>query len=175
MASKTIIDLPVLSTATSNTQNTVFVVWDKISGTTKQFTLAALDTAIGNASANAQSTGDGAFAKANSANTLAQNAYNQANIDYTTISTTARVYGNATIVPVITLAANGRVSSITNTSISFTANTLIYVGTAPSTNKGASGDTKGMVYLANNYFYYCSANYNGTTNVWSRIASSDAW
>jgi len=98
MASKTIIDLPVLSTATSNTQNTVFVVWDKISGTTKQFTLAALN-----------------------------------------------------------------------------ANTLIYVGTAPSTNKGASGDTKGMVYLANNYFYYCSANYNGTTNVWSRIASSDAW
>jgi hypothetical protein len=123
MASKTIIDLPVLSTASANTQNTVFVVWDKISGTTKQFTLSALDLAIGNASANAQSTGDAAFAKANSANTLAQNAYNQANTDYTTISTTAGVYGNAIFVPVITLAANGRVSSITNTAITGFANT----------------------------------------------------
>ena len=79
MASKTIIELPVLSTATANTKNTVFVVYDKISGTTKQFTLSALDLAIGNASANAQSTGDAAFAKANTANVTAQAAYNQAN------------------------------------------------------------------------------------------------
>ena len=123
MASKTIIELPVLSTATANTQNTVFVVYDKISGTTKQFTLAALDTAIASASANAQSTADGAFAKANSANTLAQNAYNQANTDFTTISTTAGVYGNAITVPIITLDANGRVSLITNTAITGFANT----------------------------------------------------
>jgi len=41
-----------------------------------------------------------------------------ANTDYTTISTTAGTYGNATFVPVITLAANGRVTSITNTAIS---------------------------------------------------------
>ena len=46
---------------------------------------------------------------------------------------------------------------------------------APSTNKGASGDKKGFVYIANNYFYYCTADYDGTTNVWSRIAATDAW
>jgi hypothetical protein len=57
----------------------------------------------------------------------------------------------------------------------FTANSLIVVASAPANNKGAGGDIKGMVYLANNYFYYCTANYDGTTNVWSRIASSDAW
>ena len=75
----------------------------------------------------------------------------------------------------ITLTANGRVSLITNTAISFTANTLTHIGTVPSTNKGADGDTKGMVFLANNFIYYCSTNYDGTTNIWSRIASTDAW
>jgi hypothetical protein len=42
-----------------------------------------------------------------------------ANTDYTTISATAAVYGNATHVPVLTLTANGRVSAVTNTAISF--------------------------------------------------------
>ena len=55
------------------------------------------------------------------------------------------------------------------------ANSLIVVTTAPANNKGAGGDTKGMVHIANNYFYYCTANYNGSTNIWSRIASTDAW
>jgi hypothetical protein len=41
-----------------------------------------------------------------------------ANTDYTTISATAGVYGNAAFHPVVTLTANGRVSSITNTAIS---------------------------------------------------------
>jgi len=50
--------------------------------------------------------------------TLAQAAFDKANTDVTFISATAGVYGNATYVPVITLAANGRISSITNTAIS---------------------------------------------------------
>jgi hypothetical protein len=65
-----------------------------------------------------------AFNQANSANVLAQAAYNQANTDFTTISTTAGVYGNASFVPVITLAANGRIISITNTAISGSGATL---------------------------------------------------
>ena len=40
-----------------------------------------------------------------------------ANTDYTTISVTAGDYGSATIVPVIKLAANGRISAISNTNI----------------------------------------------------------
>jgi len=66
----------------------------------------------------ARATANAAFDKANSANVLAQAAYNQANTDYTTISATAGVYGNASFIPVTTLTANGRVSSITNTAIS---------------------------------------------------------
>ena len=40
-----------------------------------------------------------------------------ANTDYTTISATAAVYGNSNTIPVVTLTANGRVSSIVNTAI----------------------------------------------------------
>ena len=48
----------------------------------------------------------------------------QANTDFTTITTTAGTYGNATYVPVITLAANGRVTAITNTAVSSSGATL---------------------------------------------------
>ena len=44
-----------------------------------------------------------------------------ANTDYTTISTSAGVYGNANTITVITLAANGRISGITNTAIVISA------------------------------------------------------
>jgi len=40
-----------------------------------------------------------------------------ANTDYTTLTASAGVYGNSTFVPVVTLAANGRITSITNTAI----------------------------------------------------------
>ena len=80
------------------------------------------------------------YTKANSANILAQAAFDYAN-----------TIGN---------------------NVAFS---LFYTGSVPLTNKGASGDRKGYVYLANNYFYYCTATYDGTTNVWSRISASSAW
>jgi hypothetical protein len=48
---------------------------------------------------------------------LANGTAGVANTDYTTISASAGVYGNASHVTVTTLTANGRVSSITNTAI----------------------------------------------------------
>ena len=81
--------------------------------------------------ASAYNHANGAFTTANSATTTAQNAYNLANgtatianTDVTNISTTAGVYADASIVPVITLAANGRVSSIVNTSIAIGASAI---------------------------------------------------
>ena len=87
----------------------------------------------------ARTTANAAFDKANSANILAQAAYNtanaggtatdsfarttanaafdKANTDFTNITTSAGVYGSATLVPVITLSSNGRIVSITNTTI----------------------------------------------------------
>jgi hypothetical protein len=54
-------------------------------------------------------------------------------------------------------------------------NTIFYIDTKPTSPVGASGDIKGSVYLANNYIYYCSNNYTGVTNIWSRISSTDSW
>jgi hypothetical protein len=66
-----------------------------------------------------------------------------ANTDYTTISATAGVYGNASHVPVTTLTANGRVSLITNTAIAIdtaaiTSGTLTVArgGTGVTTSTG---------------------------------------
>jgi hypothetical protein len=74
--------------------------------------------------AYARTTANAAFDKANSANVLAQAAFNQANTDFTNISTTAGTYGDASIVPVFALEANGRVSSVTNTTIAIGASAI---------------------------------------------------
>ena len=58
-----------------------------------------------------------AWDKANSAGVVA-------NTDYTSISATAGTYGNAAYIPVTTLTANGRVSSITNTAIAIDASQI---------------------------------------------------
>jgi hypothetical protein len=80
---------------------------------------------------NAYNHANGAFNTANSASTTAQNAYNLANgtaivanTDFTNISVTAGDYGSASIVPVFNLAANGRIASITNTSIAIGASAI---------------------------------------------------
>jgi len=74
---------------------------------------------------------------------LANGTAGVANTDFTTISTTAGVYGNASYLPVVTLTANGRVSSITNTAIAIdtaaiTSGTLDVVrgGTGVTTSTG---------------------------------------
>lgn len=48
--------------------------------------------------------------------------------------------------------------------------------TPPTTSKGAAGDTLGRFAFDSQAFYYCTANYDGTTNIWKRISfSSDTW
>ena len=61
---------------------------------------------------------------ANSAASYANAAFAQANTDYTTISTTAGTFGNASYVPVFTVAANGRITAVTNTAISTSGATI---------------------------------------------------
>jgi hypothetical protein len=109
----------------------------------------------------ARATANAAFAQANSANVLAQAAFNKANTDVTSITTTAGVYGNATHVPVITLSANGRVSSITNTAISgggttdfgfgqiFTSNNSAYANASSANDKVIFAGESGIFVYAN--------------------------
>jgi hypothetical protein len=110
----------------------------------------------------ARTTANAAFDKANSANVLAQAAFDKANTDVTSITATAGVYGNATHVPVITLTANGRVSSITNTAISggggttdfgfgqiFTSNNSAYANATSANDKVTFTGESGVYVFAN--------------------------
>jgi len=72
----------------------------------------------------AATTASAAFGHANGAFSLANGTATIANTDVTNISTTAGTYGDASIVPVFTLAANGRVSSVTNTTIAIAASAI---------------------------------------------------
>ena len=73
---------------------------------------------------------------ANADGAFAQAAFDKANTDVTTISTTAGTYGNSVAIPQITLVANGRISGITNVSITIPTDTTnasnIITGTLPS-------------------------------------------
>lgn len=57
-----------------------------------------------------------------------------ANTDYTTIVATAAVYGNSNTIPVVTLTANGRVSTIVNTAISITSAQVSGLATSATTD-----------------------------------------
>lgn len=105
---------------------------------------------------------------------LAQAAYNQANTanstDYTTISTTAGVYGNAAYHPVITVAANGRISSVVNTAIAIST-TAITSGVLPFAQGGtnAASYTTGTLLTSNGTAIISLAN-TGTAGTYANAA-----
>lgn len=46
--------------------------------------------------------------------------------------------------------------------------------TAPLTAQGSPGDQQGQVIFTQQYLYYCHANYDATTAIWSRVALDDS-
>jgi len=54
---------------------------------------------------------------ANSAASYANSGFAVANTDVTGITTTAGAYGNSTVIPTITIAANGRITAISNNTV----------------------------------------------------------
>ena len=86
------------------------------------FSTANTPSNVANSAASYANSG---FTTANSAGVYANSAYNVANgaasvanTDYTTLSFTAGVYGNAVSIPALTISANGRITAVTNTSVS---------------------------------------------------------
>jgi hypothetical protein len=54
--------------------------------------------------------------------------------------------------------------------------TIRITSTIPTTSIGSSDDRQGTLAFNNTYIYFCTANYDGTTNVWKRLAwSGDTW
>jgi hypothetical protein len=85
----------------------------------------------------ARQTANAAFAQANA-------AYDRANTDVTSVSITAGNYGSASIIPVLRLEANGRVSAVTNTTVAVDAS-AVTSGTLPI----ARGGTNNTTFTAN--------------------------
>lgn len=60
--------------------------------------------------------------------------------------------------------------------ISFPDGGMLRVGNAPPTSVGESGNQMGEIAFDNDYIYYCTGPYDGSTNIWRRVAlSQDSW
>ena len=96
MATTKITALPILTTPSANSENTVFVVVDKSSGTatTKQLSLQNLDLFVDNVGSVAFAQANAAYAQANTANTNAATANTNANTANTN-AINAGTYANA--------------------------------------------------------------------------------
>ena len=130
--------------------------------------------------------GQTALAQANASFIQANAAFIVANTDVTNVSVTAGQYGNTTTIPIITIAANGRITAISNASVSgggggttsgFLANTVVVANTtgylANSTMSFATGNNTLTVanVISNKIAYANTSNiavvyqtYNANTN-----------
>lgn len=45
----------------------------------------------------------------------------------------------------------------------------------PETRLGKEGDKVGMFYLSEQYLYFCTQNYDVSSNIWSRIQTTNSW
>lgn len=126
---------------------------------------------------------NGAFDKANAANVLAQAAYNaansvsgtfvqsafdKANTDATNVSVAAATYGSASIVPVFRVEANGRISTIANSTISIDTSQIASGTLASARISGQYTGITGVGTLANGTW---QANSISTTYTDAKITS----
>jgi hypothetical protein len=92
-------------------------------------------------------------------------------------------YGSTGTVPVLAaVAKSGDYNDLINkppipTVVSSFQNDAGYLATTqsgvPSTSLGRQGDSRGMTAFDDFHFYFCSAPYDGVTNIWKRIAWTD--
>lgn len=54
-------------------------------------------------------------------------------------------------------------------------NLIIATSKTPATAIGASGDKQGMIAWDTDYIYICTADYDGSTEVWRRTGTSLGW
>ena len=55
------------------------------------------------------------------------------------------------------------------------AGTIAIASSTPSTSIGVEGDQEGMVCWDSDYIYVCTANYDGSTNIWKRSSLGGTW
>lgn len=128
-------DLQTLLYNSYNTANAAFISANNINGVnlSQNTNITAAYNQANAAFAAANAAGSSALVQyaANHANA----AFNQANTDYTTITTSAGYYGNGATIASFTLEANGRISQANSTLIGISAS-QVTVGTLPVARGG---------------------------------------
>jgi hypothetical protein len=159
------------ASTTANSANiTAYTAWAAAnSATANLMTLSAFaqsNSAYGKAN-SANVLAQVAFNKANSANVLAQAAYDNSNTDFTGITISTGTSGNSSYISVVTVAANGRISAISNTQIGIAAS-QITSGTV-NTAQGGTGltvpGTSGNVLVSNGTSWISTIASGGFTSV----------
>ena len=78
----------------------------------------------------------------------------------------------------MTVSATDTIGLTATNTLTLSSNTgkVKITGGVPATSIGVAGDQTGMVGFDGSYIYYCTADYDSTTNIWKRVAwSGDTW
>ena len=112
-----------------------------------------------------------------SASSYANSAFTKANTDFTGISVSSASYGSASLIPVFTLEANGRISAISTASASGGGGVTISNDTTTNSNgyypvlSTATSGTASTVYTSSTKFYFNPS--TGTINATTFNSLSD--
>lgn len=60
----------------------------------------------------------------------------------------------------------------TKTNSNFTELYNRYQSQVPASSQGIAGDVAGMYAVDGTYFYYCVADYDGSSDIWYRVSGS---
>ena len=76
-----------------------------------------------------------------------------------------------------TLSASGFDSIVlTNLTSQNTGTVAVFANAVPTNNRGTVGDIRGMMYATSQTIYICYGNYvDGSTPIWTKVASSSTW
>lgn len=76
-----------------------------------------------------------------------------------------------------TLSASGFDSIVlTNLTSQNTGTVAVFANAVPTNNRGTVGDISGMMYATSQTIYICYGNYvDGSTPIWTKVASSSTW
>ena len=112
-----------------------------------------------------------AYASQNTTGSYANSAFAVANTDVTNVSVTPGIYGGTTAIPVVTIAANGRITSVTNAAITATGS-FINSGTSNVYFSGANGSI--IANVAGNTIFSITANGIVTAGASGDISGANA-
>jgi len=107
-------------------------------------------------------------------------AFNKINTNFTELYNTGAAGANFDLSgnEIAATNSNGNVELVPNGSgkvVIVDDSVTIETSKTPATSVGADGDTAGMIAWNSSYIYVCTADYDGSTNIWKRASIGGTW